>query len=73
MFSREESQDPHEAELHKALQELKDDLTAAEFLRRRFAGPEYGRLLVAIAVVCAIDAVSALGAPFGAPHPANAI
>ena len=43
-FSREESQDPHEAELHKALQELKDDLTVAEFLRRRFAGPEYARL-----------------------------
>src|ERR1700694_1019458 len=43
-FSREDPQDPHEAELHKALQELKDDLTVAEFLRRRFAGPEYGRL-----------------------------
>jgi monoamine oxidase len=43
-FSREQSQDPHEPELHKALQELKDDLTVAEFLRRRFAGPEYGRL-----------------------------
>src|SRR5258708_3450635 len=43
-FSREESQDPHWAKLHKALQELKDDLTLAEFLRRRFAGPEYGRL-----------------------------
>jgi monoamine oxidase len=43
-FSRQDSQDPHEAELHKALQELKDDLTVAEFLRRRFAGPEYGRL-----------------------------
>src|SRR4030088_3753064 len=43
-FSREESQDPHEAELHKALQELKDDLTVAEFLRRHFAGPEYNRL-----------------------------
>ncbi len=43
-FSREESQDPHEAELHKALQELKDDLTVAEFLRRHFAGPEYDRL-----------------------------
>src|ERR1700694_1878411 len=26
-FSREQSQDPHEAELCKALQELKDDLT----------------------------------------------
>src|ERR1700759_655030 len=43
-FSHEGSQDPHEAELHRALQELKDDLTVAEFLRRRFAGPEYGRL-----------------------------
>ena len=27
-------------ELHKALQELKDDLTVAEFLRRHFAGPD---------------------------------
>src|SRR6202790_3882098 len=43
-FSREESQDPHEAELHKAVQALKDDLTVAEFLRRHFAGPEYDRL-----------------------------
>jgi monoamine oxidase len=43
-FSREESSDPHEAELHKALQELKEDLTVAEFLRRHFAGPEYDRL-----------------------------
>jgi monoamine oxidase len=43
-FSREESQDRHEAELHKALQALKDDLTVAEFLRRNFAGPEYDRL-----------------------------
>src|SRR4030088_2628604 len=43
-FSREESQDPHAAELHKAVQELKDDLTVAEFLRRHFAGPEYDRL-----------------------------
>src|ERR1700738_2633979 len=38
-FSREESQDSNEAELHNALQELKADLTVAEFLRRRFAGP----------------------------------
>jgi monoamine oxidase len=43
-FWREESQDPHEAELHKALQELKDDLTVAEFLRQHFADPEYDRL-----------------------------
>jgi monoamine oxidase len=39
-----EPQDTHEAPLHRALQELKDDLTVAEFLRRYFAGPEYGRL-----------------------------
>jgi monoamine oxidase len=39
-----EPQDPHEAQLQRALQELKDDLTVAEFLRRYFAGPEYGRL-----------------------------
>jgi monoamine oxidase len=43
-FSRQESRDPHEAQLHKALQELKDDLTVAEFLRRHFAGPRYDRL-----------------------------
>src|SRR5258708_18353998 len=43
-LSREEPQDPREAQLHKALQELKDDLTVAEFLRRHFAGSEYDRL-----------------------------
>jgi Flavin containing amine oxidoreductase len=40
-LSREESQDPLEAELHRTLQELKDDLTVTEFLRRHFAGPKY--------------------------------
>src|SRR5262249_1848432 len=30
--------------LHKALTELKDDLTLAEFLSRYFARPEYGQL-----------------------------
>jgi phytoene dehydrogenase-like protein len=30
--------------LHKALTELKDDLTLAEFLSRYFAGPEYNQL-----------------------------
>jgi monoamine oxidase len=43
-FSREGSPDPHEAEFHKALHELRDDLTVAELLRRHFAGPEYSRL-----------------------------
>jgi monoamine oxidase len=43
-FSREGSPDPHEAEFHKALHELREDLTVAELLRRYFAGPEYARL-----------------------------
>src|SRR6267154_831126 len=43
-LSREGPQDLREAEFHKALRELKDDLTVAEFLRRYFAGHEYGRL-----------------------------
>src|SRR6266478_6544135 len=40
---RRESQDSHEAELHKALQELKDDLPVAQFLRQNFADPKYDR------------------------------
>jgi monoamine oxidase len=47
-LARGDSQDPHEAELHKALQELKHDLTVTQFLRRHFAGPEYGGLRRAI-------------------------
>ena len=43
-LSREGPQELHEAEFHKALRELKDDLTVAEFLRRYFAGPQYARL-----------------------------
>jgi phytoene dehydrogenase-like protein len=43
-LSRGGSQDPDEAQLHKALQELNDDLTVAEFLGRHFAGPKYDRL-----------------------------
>ena len=43
-LSRESAADPHAAELHQALNDLKDDLAVAEFLRRHFAGPEYGRL-----------------------------
>src|SRR4030081_287437 len=43
-LSREAPQELHEAEFHKALRELKDDLTVAEFLRRYFAGHEYGWL-----------------------------
>jgi monoamine oxidase len=40
-LSRDSRDDPHEAELHAALRELKDDLSVAEFLRRHFAGDEY--------------------------------
>ncbi|KJC54708.1 amine oxidase [Bradyrhizobium sp. LTSP849] len=43
-LSRESRDDPHEAELHAALRDLKDDLTVAEFLRRHFAGDAYARM-----------------------------
>ncbi|SHH16610.1 flavin monoamine oxidase family protein [Bradyrhizobium erythrophlei] len=43
-LSRESAAELHEAELHKALRDLKDDVAVAEFLRRHFAGPEYARL-----------------------------
>jgi len=43
-LSREAPQELHEAEFHKALRELKDDLAVAEFLRRYFADPQYDRL-----------------------------
>ena len=43
-LSREQRDDPHEAELHAALRDLKDDLTVAEFLRRHFSGDEYARM-----------------------------
>jgi len=38
------AQDPHMLEFHKALQGLEEDLPIAEFLRRYFAGSEYGGL-----------------------------
>jgi monoamine oxidase len=47
-FSREDRHDPHEAELHAVLGDLKDDLTVADFLRRHFAGPEYDGLRYSI-------------------------
>jgi monoamine oxidase len=43
-LSRDSAADPHEAELHQALQDLHDDVAVAEFLRRHFGGPEYDRL-----------------------------
>jgi monoamine oxidase len=43
-LSREDALEVHEADLHRALNELKDDLAVAEFLRRNFAGSRYDRL-----------------------------
>jgi monoamine oxidase len=43
-LSREARHDPHEAEFHEMLKELKDDLTVADFLRRYFAGTQYESL-----------------------------
>lgn len=43
-LSREQRDDPYEAELQAALRDLKDDLTVADFLRRHFAGDEYARM-----------------------------
>jgi monoamine oxidase len=43
-FSQGRSPDPHADRFHQVLQELKDDLTVADFLKRDFAGPEYSRL-----------------------------
>ena len=38
------AQDPYIPEFHQALQRLDEDLPIAEFLRRHFAGSEYGGL-----------------------------
>jgi monoamine oxidase len=43
-FLRRDDQYPHQAELQRALQDLTNDLTVAEFLRRHFDGPDYARL-----------------------------
>ena len=43
-LSREERDDPHEAELQAVLRDLKDDLSVAEFLRRHLGGGEYAPL-----------------------------
>src|SRR5262249_49410073 len=41
---RRQPEDLHGAKLQKALHDLTDDMTVAEFLQRHFAGPEYDRL-----------------------------
>ena len=43
-LSQEPLHDPHELELHAVVRQLTDNITVAEFLRRHFAGPQYGRL-----------------------------
>lgn len=47
-FSRESRHDPHEAELHAVLRDLKNDLTVADFLRRNFGGEDYAHLRYSI-------------------------
>jgi monoamine oxidase len=41
---RGDSQESHDEQLHKALQELKNDLPVAKFLRQHFARPEHDQL-----------------------------
>ncbi|MDE5444674.1 FAD-dependent oxidoreductase [Bradyrhizobium sp. CSA207] len=48
-LSREDRDNPHEAELQAVLRELKDDLTVADFLRRHFADDDYARMRHSIA------------------------
>jgi monoamine oxidase len=43
-FSRGQSRQPHEAEFHKVLRDLTDDMTVMQFFQRYFAGPEYQQL-----------------------------
>jgi monoamine oxidase len=47
-FSPDESPLPHETMLHRALIELKTDLTIAEFLRTQFANRQYTELREAV-------------------------
>jgi monoamine oxidase len=47
-LSREEALSLHSERLQQALGELKTDLTVADFLKRYFAGPDYGQLRHAI-------------------------
>jgi len=44
VLSRDDWSDPHASELHKALVELRSDMTVAQFLQQHFAGPEYAEL-----------------------------
>jgi monoamine oxidase len=43
-LSRRQVRDPHEAQLHAALQGLTEDMSVTEFLGRDFAGAEYDQL-----------------------------
>jgi monoamine oxidase len=44
VLSRDDWSDPHAGELHKALVELRSDMTVAQFLQQHFAGREYAEL-----------------------------
>jgi monoamine oxidase len=43
-LSRGDARELHQAQLHAALEDVSEDLTIAQFLRRYFAGAEYDRL-----------------------------
>src|SRR6516165_12411878 len=47
-FSRRDLSDPYTDHLHQVLTELRSDMTVAEFLQQRFAGPEFTRLRYSI-------------------------
>jgi monoamine oxidase len=44
VLSRDDWSDPHADRLHKALMELRSDMTVVQFLRQHFAGAEYAEL-----------------------------
>jgi monoamine oxidase len=44
VLSRDDWSDPHAGELHKALMELRTDMTVVQFLQQHFAGHEFAEL-----------------------------
>jgi monoamine oxidase len=44
VLSRDDWSDPHAGELHRALMELRSDMTVAQFLQHYFAGQQYAEL-----------------------------
>jgi monoamine oxidase len=48
VLSRDDWSDPHADQLHKALMELRSDMTVAQFLQQHFVGQEYAELRTSI-------------------------